>query len=66
MAAIPETVKKMIALGAEVAVMPGAGVKSGIRDTDYTAAGATVTPDALNGADVVLMVRRPQASELSR
>jgi len=65
-AAVPETVKKMIGLGAEVAVEPGAGVKSGILDADYTAAGATVTPDALNGADVVLQVRRPQDAELKR
>jgi len=65
-AAVPETVKKLIGLGAEVAVMPDAGVKSGILDADYTAAGASVTPDALNGADVVLMVRRPQAGELPR
>ena len=41
-AATPETVQKMIALGAEVAVEPGAGVKSGILDADYTAAGAAV------------------------
>ena len=65
-AATPETVKKMIGLGAAVAVEPGAGVKSGILDADYSAAGATVTSDALNGADIVLKVRRPQASELSR
>jgi len=39
-AATPETVKKMIGLGAEVAVQPGAGVKSGILDADYAAAGA--------------------------
>src|SRR5436853_507749 len=38
-AATPETVKKMIGLGAEVAVQPGAGVKSGILDADYAAAG---------------------------
>src|ERR1700730_17556665 len=65
-AAVPETVKKMIGLGAEVAVEPGAGVKSGVLDTDYTAVGATVSADALNGADVVLQVRRPQGAELSR
>jgi H+-translocating NAD(P) transhydrogenase subunit alpha len=65
-AAVPDTVKKMIGLGAEVAVMPGAGVKSGVLDSDYTAAGATVSADALNGADVVLQVRRPSASELPR
>ena len=49
-AATPETVKKMIGLGAEVAVQPGAGVKSGILDADYTAAGATVSADALSAA----------------
>ena len=31
-AATPDTVKKMIGLGAQVAVEPGAGVKSGILD----------------------------------
>jgi NAD(P) transhydrogenase subunit alpha len=65
-AATPETVKKMIALGAQVAVEPGAGIKSGVLDADYTAAGATVTPDAVNGADIVLMVRRPERAALSR
>jgi len=64
-AATPDTVKKMIGFGAEVAVQPGAGVKSGILDADYTAAGATVSADALRGADVVLQVRRPAAAELS-
>jgi NAD(P) transhydrogenase subunit alpha len=65
-AATPETVKKMIGLGAQVAVEPGAGTKSGILDADYTAAGATVTPDAVNDADMVLMVRRPEGVALSR
>ena len=65
-AATPETVKKLIGLGAEVAVEPGAGIKSGILDADYAAAGAAVSPAAVEGADVVLKVRRPQAAELSR
>src|SRR5947209_13571980 len=65
-AATPDTVKKLIGLGAEVAVEPGAGVKSGILDADYAAAGAAVTADALNGADIVLKVRRPQPAELAR
>ena len=64
-AATAETVKKMTGLGAEVAVEPGAGVKSGILDGDYSAAGASVTADAVNGADIVLKVRRPSAGELS-
>jgi len=45
-AATPDTVKKMIALGAEVAVEPGAGVDAGILDADYTAAGAAAGPAA--------------------
>ncbi|HYA07643.1 MAG TPA: Re/Si-specific NAD(P)(+) transhydrogenase subunit alpha [Xanthobacteraceae bacterium] len=65
-AATPETVKKLIALGAQVAVEPGAGVKSGILDADFTAAGAAVARDAPNGADIVLKVRRPSADELGR
>jgi len=65
-AATPETVKKMLSLGAEVTVEPGAGAKSGILDQDFTAAGATVSADAVVGADIILKVRRPQASELSR
>jgi H+-translocating NAD(P) transhydrogenase subunit alpha len=64
-AATPDTVKKMLALGADVAVEPGAGIKSGIPDADFTAAGATVNPDAVKGADVVLRVRRPNVSELA-
>lgn len=64
-AATPETVKKLIGLGATVAVHPGAGVKSGILDADYTAAGATVAGDAVQGADVVLTVRRPEPAALS-
>jgi H+-translocating NAD(P) transhydrogenase subunit alpha len=65
-AATPDTVKKMIGLGAEVAVQPGAGIKSGILDADYTAAGATVSVDAVSGADIVLQVRRPAAAELAK
>ncbi|HEX4041771.1 MAG TPA: Re/Si-specific NAD(P)(+) transhydrogenase subunit alpha [Xanthobacteraceae bacterium] len=65
-AATPETVKKMIALGAEVAVEPGAGIKSGILDADYTGAGAAVAGDAVGNADIVLKVRRPTSAELAR
>jgi NAD(P) transhydrogenase subunit alpha len=64
-AATPETVKKMKALGADVAVEPGAGIKSGIPDADFTGAGATVSQDAVKDADVVLRVRRPNAAELA-
>ncbi len=63
-AATPETVKKLMALGAEVTVAPGAGVKSGVLDADYEAAGATVA-DGARDADVVLRVRRPTEAEVA-
>ena len=63
-AGTPETVKKLIGFGAEVAVEPGAGIQSGILDADYTAAGATVSKDAVKNADIVLRVRRPSPEEL--
>ena len=66
-AATPDTVKRMAALGATVAVESGAGRKAGIPDHDYQAAGAKIAAgakDALADADVVLKVRRPAPSEL--
>jgi len=63
--ATPDTIKKLKALGADIAVEPGAGVKSGILDADYEQAGATIASDAVSGADIVLKVRRPTESELS-
>ena len=65
-AATPETIKKIITLGTDVAIEPGAGIKSGIPDTEYSAAGATVAADAVSGADIVLKVRRPQTAEVAR
>lgn len=67
-AVTPETVKKLIALGATVSVEAGTGVGSFIPDADYTEAGATVKPDTravLEGADIVLKVRGPTAQETS-
>lgn len=66
-AATPETVKKFIALGAIVNVQSGAGNASGILDADYEAAGASITPDAaatFANADIILKVRRPEATEI--
>ncbi len=64
-AATPETVKKLIAAGAEVAVARGAGIASGIPDSEFEAAGATVGESVTRNADVVLKVRRPLSNELS-
>jgi NAD(P) transhydrogenase subunit alpha len=65
-AGTPETVKKFMALGAEVAVEPGAGIKSGIPDSEFQGAGATVTADAAKDADIVLKVRRPEGGDLAK
>ncbi|HEY0131055.1 MAG TPA: Re/Si-specific NAD(P)(+) transhydrogenase subunit alpha [Allosphingosinicella sp.] len=65
-AATPETVKKFVALGAEVAVETGAGLTASIADSDYEGAGATVAPReaALAGADAVLGVQGPDPAAL--
>jgi NAD(P) transhydrogenase subunit alpha len=64
-AASAETVKKFVALGATVAVEPGAGLLASIPDADYAAAGATVTDAAMTGADIVLAVQAPDPALLS-
>ena len=67
-AATPETVKKFVGLGAEVRVQTGAGLKSGISDQDYVAAGAAIVPStaaAVQDADIVLRVRRPSAADIA-
>ena len=66
-AATPDTVKRMKALGADVVIESGAGVKSGMLDADYAAMGATIAAsaaDAVKDADVVLKVRRPTEAEV--
>lgn len=63
-AATPDTVKKLIALGLTVAVEAGAGLTAAIPDADFAAAGATVEPDSaavLAGAGVVFAVGMPDA-----
>src|SRR5229473_1095840 len=64
-AASPDTVKKFKAIGFDVAVEPGAGLKSGLPDSEFTTAGATVSADALKDADIIIKVKRPEASELA-
>ena len=64
-AATPDTVKKFKSLGIDVAVEPGAGLKSGVLDADYEAAGAVVSADAVKDADLVIKVKRPEAAELA-
>src|SRR5438067_6115356 len=66
-AAIPETVKKFIALGADVAVETGAGAAASIADGEFEAAGAAVGPraDVLKGAGIILAVNGPEPGTLN-
>jgi NAD(P) transhydrogenase subunit alpha len=64
-AATPETVKKMLALGCKVLVQKDAGVRASITDADYQAAGAEiVSAKEVFKADLILKVRTPEASEI--
>ena len=61
-AASPETVKKMIALGLEVSVEKDAGLASAFSDQEYEKSGAKIAKDyktCVQGADIVLKVQRP-------
>ena len=65
-AAIPETVKKFAALGAEVAVERGAGDSASMPDADFEAAGAKMgtRKEVLSGAQIVLCVNGPDPAVL--
>lgn len=68
-AATPETVKKIKALGPDLIVEAGAGAAASFTDEDYKAAGAEIASDAgaaLGDADVVLKVLRPTTDEISK
>lgn len=61
-AASPDTIKKYVAMGFEVAIETGAGLSAAFTDAALQAAGAKIVKtakDALGGADIVLKVRKP-------
>lgn len=67
-AAIPDTVTKMIKAGMEVIVETGAGQGSFIEDEDYKTAGAAIGENAqavLSQADILLKVNRPTTDEIN-
>jgi NAD(P) transhydrogenase subunit alpha len=64
-AASPETVKKIIALGHSVTVQAGAGVAASVPDDQFKAAGAEIAADGgIGSADLVVKVRRPTDAEI--
>src|SRR4051812_7480409 len=67
-AATPETVKRLVALGLTVAVEAGAGAQAAIPDADYAGAGAEIVGDAagaLAGAGIVFAVQVPLPEQLA-
>ncbi len=65
-ALVPQGVQALIKSGLEVTVESGAGSASGASDDDYREAGATVassTSETLKGADIVLHLNPPSASD---
>ncbi|MDE8347884.1 MAG: Re/Si-specific NAD(P)(+) transhydrogenase subunit alpha [Acidocella sp.] len=61
-AATPDTVKKLLALGLTVAVEAGAGLEASISDAEYSAAGAEIVADpaaALKDAGILFAVQAP-------
>ena len=65
-ATVPEVVEKLIKLGFRVAVEPGAGEGANFSDEAYRAAGAQISPDVWQRADIVFKVRAPDEQEVAR
>ena len=65
-AATPETVRKFIGLGAQLAVEAGAGEGASMADDTYADAGATVADRAavIDGADILLGIQGPDPASL--
>jgi len=68
-ALVPDSVKKLVALNALVAVESGAGRDAGASDEDYKAAGAEVSADGaalLGSADVLAQVNVPSSAVINQ
>lgn len=69
MALMPESVKKLVALGATVRVESSAGLNAARTDDEYREAGAEISADRealLADADVLAVVNRPTTNDFSR
>ena len=67
-AATPDTVKRLVALGLTVAIEAGAGASAAVPDAEFAAAGAELCPDpaaALADAGIVFAVQAPLPEQLA-
>ena len=68
-AVIPDTVKKLVKLGADLTVEAGLGRGSGFADGEYADAGASVgsnRDEILAQSDIILRIRKPEADEVGK
>src|SRR5437588_7457232 len=67
-ALVPESVKKLVAAGAEIGVETGAGVRAGFADREYETAGAGIMgrSDLLPEADILVCVNRPEPDDFGK
>ena len=68
-ALMPDSVTKLVAAKASVAIESGAGLSAARTDEDYAGAGASITGDRsalLGAADVLVCVSRPAADDFKR
>src|SRR5260221_4739836 len=65
-AAVPDTVKKYVAPGAQVAVERGAGASASVPDSEFEAAGATLgdRAEVLKGGGIILSIAGPDPATL--
>src|ERR1700754_3023417 len=66
-ALMPESIKKLVALKAEVLVESGAGLRAARSDEDYLEAGAVVSGDRqelLKSADILPAENRPSGKDM--
>ncbi len=62
-ALIPGDIKKLIGMNLQVAVVSGAGLKSGFMDDDYQKAGATIVAtndEGYKSADIIVRIIKPE------
>jgi H+-translocating NAD(P) transhydrogenase subunit alpha len=67
-ALVPESVRKLVGLKAEVAVESMAGIEAGASDEDYIAAGAKIVKDRralLESSDIVASINKPSDEDLN-
>jgi NAD(P) transhydrogenase subunit alpha len=68
-ALVPESIRKLVALKADVSVESGAGIEAGASDVEYEAVGASISTNRaalLEAADVLAVINRPHPDDITK